>query len=61
MAHRMLEEGCPLSQDLRRLREDRAQGADFLKINPMGKLPTIVHRRTVVTETAAIVAYVADA
>ena len=32
----------------------------FLKINPMGKLPTIVHRGTVVTETAAIIAYLAD-
>ncbi len=33
----------------------------FLAINPMGKLPTIVHRGTVVTETAAIIAYLADA
>ena len=32
----------------------------FLAIDPMGKLPTIVHRRRVVTETAAIIAYVAD-
>ena len=27
----------------------------------MGKLPTIVHRGVIVTETAAIIAYVADA
>ena len=33
----------------------------FLAINPMGKLPTIVHRGVVVTETAAIIAYLADA
>jgi glutathione S-transferase len=33
----------------------------FLALNPMGKLPTIEHRGVVVTETAAIVAYVADA
>jgi glutathione S-transferase len=33
----------------------------FLALNPMGKLPTIVHRGTVVTETAAIIAYLADA
>ncbi len=32
----------------------------FLALNPMGKLPTIVHRGTVVTETAAIIAYLAD-
>lgn len=33
----------------------------FLAMNPMGKLPTIVHRGVVVTETAAIIAYIADA
>ena len=32
----------------------------FLAINPMGKLPTIVHRGAVVTETAAICMYLAD-
>tara|TARA_R110002096_G_scaffold259030_1_gene452595 strand:+ start:66156 stop:66809 length:654 start_codon:yes stop_codon:yes gene_type:complete len=32
----------------------------FLKLNPMGKLPTIVHRGAVVTEAAAICAYIAD-
>lgn len=32
----------------------------FLALNPMGKLPTIVHRGVVVTETAAIIAYIAD-
>ena len=31
-----------------------------LALNPMGKLPTIEHRGTVVTETAAIIAYLAD-
>ncbi len=34
---------------------------EFLKINPMGKVPTIVHGDTVVTEAAAICAYLADA
>lgn len=33
----------------------------FLAINPMGKVPTIVHRGVVVTEAAAICAYLADA
>jgi glutathione S-transferase len=32
-----------------------------LAINPMGKIPAIVHRNTVVTECAAICAYLADA
>lgn len=33
---------------------------EFLAINPMGKVPTIVHGDTVVTECAAICAYVAE-
>ncbi|OYW21997.1 MULTISPECIES: glutathione S-transferase family protein [unclassified Sphingomonas] len=33
----------------------------FLSINPMGKVPAIVHGGKVVTECAAICAYVADA
>ena len=34
---------------------------DFLAINPMGKVPAIRHGDTVVTECAAICAYLADA
>jgi len=34
---------------------------DYLKVNPMGKVPTVVHGDTVVTECAAICAYLADA
>jgi glutathione S-transferase len=33
----------------------------YLAVNPMGKVPAIVHRGTVVTEAAAICAYLADA
>ena len=33
----------------------------FLAINPMGKVPTLVHRDVVVTDAAAICAYLADA
>ena len=33
----------------------------FLAVNPMGKVPAIRHRGTVVTEAAAICAYLADA
>lgn len=35
--------------------------ADYLAINPMGKVPAIVHEHKVVTECAAICAYLADA
>lgn len=33
----------------------------YLAINPMGKVPAIVHRGTVVSEAAAICSYLADA
>ena len=36
------------------------KGADYLEINPMGKVPAIKHGDTVVTECAAICAYLAD-
>jgi glutathione S-transferase len=37
------------------------KGPDYLAINPMGKVPAIVHDGKVVTESAAICAYLADA
>lgn len=37
------------------------KGAEYLAINPMGKVPAIVHKGKVVTESAAICAYLADA
>jgi glutathione S-transferase len=36
------------------------KGAEYLAINPMGKVPAIKHGDTVVTEGAAICAYLAD-
>ncbi len=37
------------------------KGADYLAVNPMGKIPAIRHNGKVVTEVAAIIAYLADA
>jgi glutathione S-transferase len=37
------------------------KAADYLRINPMGKVPAIRHGDAVVTEAAAICAYLADA
>ena len=37
------------------------KGQEYLAINPMGKVPAIKHGETVVTEAAAICAYLADA
>lgn len=41
--------------------ETSMKGADFLKINPMGKVPVLKHGDIVVTEAAAICCYLADA
>lgn len=57
----MLEEvGEPYETVLLDYRDTMKQ-PDYLAINPMGKVPAIKHGDTVVTETAAICAYLADA
>ncbi len=40
---------------------DSMKGAAYLAVNPMGKVPAIVHKGQVVTECAGICAYLADA
>jgi glutathione S-transferase len=56
----MLEEvGAPYRTEI--LQWGANKSPDYLAVNPMGKVPTIVHRGTVVTEGAAICAYLADA
>jgi len=57
----MLEE---LGQPYRTVVQEYGAGMKspaYLAINPMGKVPAIEHRGVVVTETAAICAYLADA
>jgi glutathione S-transferase len=62
VVHWMLEEvGAPYDVELISFEKREHKAPEYLAINPMGKLPTIVHRGVVVTETAAIVAYLADA
>lgn len=39
---------------------DRLKSPEFLAINPMGKVPALTHGGAVVTECAAICAYLAD-
>ena len=57
----MLEEvGCPYETVLLEY-GTTMKSPEFLAINPMGKVPTIRHGETVVTEAAAICAYLADA
>jgi glutathione S-transferase len=42
------------------LEKNEQKKAEFLAINPMGKVPAIVHKGTVVTECGAIITYLAD-
>ncbi|MEO8248896.1 MAG: glutathione S-transferase, partial [Burkholderiales bacterium] len=61
IAHWMLEEvGQPYRTVYIEYGEPMKDAA-YLQINPMGKVPTIVHRGQTVTECAAICAYLADA
>jgi glutathione S-transferase len=62
IAHWMLEEvGVPYRFEVVNLETQDQKKPGFLAINPMGKVPAIVHRGTVVTECGAICAYLADA
>ena len=40
---------------------DEMKSEHYRRINPMGKVPAVVHNDTIVTEAAAICAYLADA
>ena len=42
------------------LKKGEQRRADYLAINPMGKVPTLKHGDTVITEGAAICTYLAD-
>ncbi len=62
IVHWMLEEaGAPYDVKVLSFEKQEHKSAEYLAINPMGKIPAIVHRGTVVTETGAICAYLADA
>lgn len=60
--HWMLEEvGAPYRFEMVNLETKDQKRPEYLAVNPMGKVPAIVHRGTVVTECGAICAYLADA
>jgi glutathione S-transferase len=62
IVHWMLEEvGEPYDIHLMSLKKGENRAADYLKVNPMGKVPALKHGDTVITEAAAICAYLADA
>jgi len=58
----MLEEvGEPYEIKLLNLKEGEQRKPEYLAVNPMGKVPALDHDGTVITEAAAICAYLADA
>lgn len=62
MVHFMLEElGVPYRAVVIDFQNGENRQSDYLAINPMGKVPAITHRGVTVTETGAIIAYLADA
>lgn len=62
IVHWMLEEvGADYEVKLLKWENKDHKSPEYLQLNPMGKIPTIVHRSTVITETPAICAYLADA
>jgi glutathione S-transferase len=62
IAHWMLEEvGAPYRFEVVNLELGEQKKPAYLAVNPMGKVPAIVHRGTVITECGAICAYLADA
>ena len=57
----LLEElGAPYHLHLLDMKAGEQRGADYLAINPLGKVPAIRHRGEVVTEQVAVYLYLAD-
>ena len=62
IVHWMLEEvGAPYRIQVLDFEKREHKTPEYLAINPMGKVPAIVHRGTTVTEASAICCYLADA
>ena len=62
IVHWLLEElGVPYDMRVLDFEKREHKAPEYLKINPMGKVPAVVHRGVVVTEAAAICLYLADA
>ncbi len=57
----MLEEiGEPYDVRLLKLSENEQNKPEYLAVNPQGKVPALKHKGVVITEVAAICAYLAD-
>jgi glutathione S-transferase len=61
IVHWMLEEiGEPYDLHVLSLKNGDQRKADYLAVNPMGKVPALKHGDAIVTEVAAICCYLAD-
>ncbi len=61
VVHWMLEEvGQPYDLHILNLQKGEGKTAEFLALNPMGKVPTLKHGDTAISESAAICTYLAD-
>lgn len=57
----LLEElGADYALEVLDQRQDEQRSAEYLAVNPMGKVPAIVHRDVLVTEQVAVYLYLAD-
>jgi glutathione S-transferase len=60
-SHIALEEvGAPYSAERLNFKNDQQQSAEYLKINPKGRVPALVTDGGVLTETPAILAFIAQ-
>ncbi|MGQ0683838.1 glutathione S-transferase family protein [Bradyrhizobium sp.] len=60
-SHITLEEvGAPYSAERLNFRNNQQNSADYLRINPKGRVPTLVTDNGVLTETPAILAFLAQ-
>lgn len=57
----LLEElGAPYELVAMNMKAGQTRGAEYLAVNPMGKVPAIVHEGALVTEQPAVYIYLAD-
>lgn len=62
IVHWMLEElGAPYEMRVLSLKANAHKQPEYLAVNPMGKVPAIVHKGAPISEAAAICCYLADA
>ncbi len=60
-SHIALEEaGAPYSVEVLSFKNNQQQSAEYLKVNPKGRVPALVTDQGVLTETPAILAYIAQ-